>query len=80
LPVATTLPALAQDPDAIAIRFVAGYGAADAVPSELKSAILLMVGDLFRFPETAALTASSAIPMTPTVDRLITPFRRFLIS
>jgi uncharacterized phiE125 gp8 family phage protein len=79
LPVATALPALAQDPDAIAIDYVAGYGDAAAVPSELKSAILLMVGDLYRYRGTATLGQAMAIPMTPTVDRLITPFRRFLV-
>lgn len=79
-PVPSEMPALAQEPDAIAISYTAGYGGAAEVPAPLKAAILLMVGDLFRFPETAALTASSAIPMTPTVDRLIAPFRRVLVA
>jgi uncharacterized phiE125 gp8 family phage protein len=72
-----TLPTLSYVPDAVAVTFRAGYGeAADKLPPALKSAILLMTGDLYRFRDTVALSAASAVPMSTTVDRLIAPFRR----
>lgn len=75
-------PALDCAPDAISVEFIAGYGlASDAnwkalCPGALRSAILLMVGDLYRFTDSAALGPASAVPMSVTVDRLLFPFRR----
>ncbi|MGF7053982.1 putative phiE125 gp8 family phage protein [Bosea sp. OAE752] len=74
------LPGLAYAPDAVIVTFSAGYGeAADKLPPALKSAILLMVGDLYRFRDSVQIGASSAVPMSTTVDRLIAPFRRYQI-
>ncbi|PZU95619.1 MAG: hypothetical protein DI527_01010 [Chelatococcus sp.] len=80
------LPAPACAPDAIAITYRAGYSAdndaaaqAEAVPAALRSAILLMVGDLWRFTDGVALGAVSAVPMSTTVDRLLAPYRRFAL-
>lgn len=74
------LPALASAPDAVAITFSAGYGeAADKLPPALRAAILLMVGDLWRFRSTVQIGTASAVPMSTTVDRLIAPFRRLQI-
>lgn len=75
-------PALDNAPDAISVEFVAGYGKpGDAdwpkqMPGALRSAILLMVGDLYRFTDSAAIGQVSAVPMSVTVDRLLSPFRR----
>ena len=77
------LPALACAPDAVSIRYQAGYEPVDgqpaesAVPAAIRNAVLLMVGDLYRFRETVALSASSPILMSTTVDRLLAPFRRY---
>lgn len=42
-----TWPAFRFQPDAIRVRYVAGYGAATAVPQGIKHAILLLVGGWF---------------------------------
>lgn len=71
------LPALPCAPDAVSIVFRAGYGAeAKFLPSTLKSTILLMVGDLYRFRDSVQIGQAGAVPMSTTVDRLIAPFRR----
>lgn len=58
------------------IRYQAGYG---VVPFPIKSAILLMVGDMHRFRGTASdmNVSPSAIPMSVTVNSLLAPFRVF---
>ncbi len=76
------LPALASAPDALSVIYRAGYEDAEgnpAVPPALISAIKLMVGDLYRYPETVAQGAVSAVPMSTTVDRLVSPYRRYQI-
>lgn len=71
------LPWPGQEPDAIAITYRAGYGeTAEALPPPLRSAILLMVGDLYRYRATATLGAAMEVPMSMTVNSLISPFRR----
>lgn len=71
------LPALERAPDAVAVTYAAGYGdTAETVPAPIRQAILLMVGDMYRFPETVTLGASSAPPMSASVDRLLGPYRR----
>lgn len=70
-------PSVHDRPDAVAVTFVAGYGAAAAVPAPLRQAILLMVADLYENRETVVTgTIASAIPMSATVQRLIKPYRR----
>lgn len=74
------LPALHAAPDALTVSYRAGYEDADgnpAVPPAIISAILLMVGDLYKFPETVAQGTVSAVPMSTTVDQLLAPFRRY---
>lgn len=79
---AALLP-LVVAPDAVTVTYRAGYSADDAeveqrkaVPAAIRSAILLMVGDLYRFRSTATLGSASSVPMSATVDRLLAPFRR----
>lgn len=73
-------PALADILAPLAVRFTAGYGtAADDVPPALRQAILLIVGDLFRFRETAGGGTISALPVYATVSALLAPYRRVLL-
>lgn len=68
----------------VRVRYRAGYALdpdADPivpiVPAPIKAAILMMVGDLYRFRTTASdmnITAT-AIPMSTTVDALLQPYR-----
>lgn len=61
---------LRDDPEAVVITFVAGYGdAATDVPQEIKQAILLMVGHWYANREPVAATTMSKIPLT--VDSLL---------
>lgn len=70
------LPSPACEPDAVKIDYIAGYGEASAVPAPLRHAILMMVGDMYRFTESAAHGAMAGVPISATVDRLIAPYRR----
>lgn len=74
------LPVLECAPDAVTVTYEAGYGDPDKVPAPLRAAILMMVGDQYRFTETATLGAAAAVPMSVTVDRLVAPFRRLRVS
>lgn len=65
-------PTARCDIDAICITYIAGY---DAVPTSIKSAILLIVGDLHRFRDTVAPSQVTTIPMSPTVQNLLWPFQ-----
>ena len=77
------LPALASAPDALTVTYRAGYPLTGdtppkpTVPPALVSAILLMVGDLWRFRDSVQIGPSSPVPMSVTVDRLVSPFRRY---
>lgn len=72
------------DGETVRIRYRAGYAVdpdADPVepkvPEPIKQAILLMVGDMYRFTETASdmNVAPTSIPMSTTVENLLSPFR-----
>ncbi|CAD7335308.1 phage gp6-like head-tail connector protein [Sphingomonadales bacterium 56] len=78
-----TLPAHWGRPR-VRIRYRAGYTTdpdADpivpAVPAPIKAAILMMVGDLYRFRTTASdlSVTPTAIPMSANVDALLQPYR-----
>lgn len=62
----------AEDANAVRIDFQAGYGDAAAVPGPLKSAILLLLADLF---ENREAQAERALAENPAVQRLLLPFR-----
>jgi uncharacterized phiE125 gp8 family phage protein len=63
--------------EAVRVRYVAGY---ETVPFPIRAAILLMVGDLYRFRETSLdgrATGIAQVPMSTTVERLLGPYRVF---
>lgn len=73
------------DAETVRIQYRAGY-AIDAnadpvvpnVPEPIKQAILLMVGDMWHSRATIATgTVMQAVPMSATVDRLLSPFRLY---
>lgn len=58
----------------IAVRFVAGYGDAAAVPASIKAAMLLMIGHLYENREESVVGVSiAALPMG--AEALLAPFR-----
>lgn len=68
-------PGTATRPEAVFVTAVLGYGDAEDVPAPLKAAILLMVGDLYRFTETVTAGSVAEVPMSMTVSNLIAPYR-----
>jgi uncharacterized phiE125 gp8 family phage protein len=58
---------------AVRVEYTAGYA---AVPKPIVAAALLMIGDLYQNRETTALEAKvSAVPMSTTVEALLSPYR-----
>lgn len=70
----TLWPPTAPRPDAVRVTFVAGYGNAAAVPPDLVSAIVLLVGDLHEFRES--LAAGGSVAELPTMRNLLAGERR----
>lgn len=70
------LPSLACEPDALSVTYTAGYGRSEDVPAPIRHAILLMVGDMYRFTESAGSGQMASVPMSTTVERLLAPYRR----
>lgn len=75
-----TLPAVYDKPNAIRIRYVAGYGAAaatdggqSAVPAPIKAAVLLRLGELYEVRTESV--GGMMTPVSLTVQRLIAPYR-----
>lgn len=69
-----SLPSVYDREDAIRVTFVAGYGAASAVPAAIRAALLLMVGDLHENRESVVV--GQTVNETPAVKSLLAPFRR----
>jgi uncharacterized phiE125 gp8 family phage protein len=66
-----------REMNGLAIRFVAGYGAAgSAVPVQLRQAILLLVGHWYENREPVLTTGMMAAPLPLTVDALFRNWRR----
>lgn len=65
-----------SDADDIRIQYRAGY---ETVPAPIKAAVLLMVGDLYRFRETVESGQLAAVPMSTTVNSLLAPYRRWTV-
>lgn len=81
---AFALPTGLYESEAVSITYTAGYGAivedeANPVPGPIRSAILLMVGDLYRFRESAETGGAPAVEMSLTVERLLAPYRRHFV-
>jgi uncharacterized phiE125 gp8 family phage protein len=76
-------PSPASRREAVRIRYRAGYivgGTEEAplVPAQLqtiKAAIMLMVGDLYRFRDSVAVGTTTAVPMSTTVQNLLAPLQ-----
>lgn len=61
---------------AVRVRYVAGYGAASAVPGPIKAAMLLLIGHLFENREAVASGAGVASAELPLgVRALLAPYR-----
>lgn len=61
--------------EAVRVRYEAGYA---TIPAPIRAAILLMVGDLYRFRDSVAMGGTGGaveVPMTTTVSNLLWPFR-----
>lgn len=65
-------PAFASRREAIRVRYTAGY---PILPAPIRAAILLMVGDLHRYRETVMMVTGMKVPMSTTVENLLTSFR-----
>jgi len=74
LPYSVSWPSFTPYPvNPIVIEFICGYGLASAVPDGLKSAIKLIVGDLYEHREAQIETGSFQI--NKTVQNLMFPYR-----
>ena len=62
--------------NAVKIRFVAGYGAAAAVPDDLKAWLLLAIGTLYTYRETLAAGQVVELP-GGFWQSLLDPYRTF---
>lgn len=58
----------------VVVRFVAGFGAASAVPDDIKHAIKLLVGQMYQNREPEVVGASVA-PIQFAIDALLAPYR-----
>jgi len=66
-----TFPTVRRQPEAITVRFVAGY---DEVPWELKQAIMLLVGHMYEHREPI-VTGTIVAELPFAVEALISPYR-----
>lgn len=67
-------PSTRTIPDAVTVRFVAGYANAASVPAPIKAALLMMIGHLYEHRESVADKELSEVPMA--VQSLLMPYRR----
>ena len=65
-------PATREVPNAVTVTYVAGYGAASAVPDAIKAAIKLIVGDLFEHREART---EARLEDNPAVQHLLDTVR-----
>jgi len=67
-------PSIRSVRNAVEIRYVAGYGEAADVPQEIKQAMLMHIGHLYRHRESVVIgTISSEVPTA--TDSLLWPYR-----
>lgn len=70
-----TLPTLSTQPDRpVTVRAVVGYGSAPQVPDGIKSAIYLLLGDLYE-QRQETITGTIVQGTRFTVERLLGPYR-----
>lgn len=69
-------PASYPVPNAVRVRYVCGYASAAAVPSAIKSWLLLAVGTMFAQRETIAVGQPAALP-DRFWHRLLDPYRMY---
>lgn len=74
-----TYPQTRMVVNAVAVRFVCGYGAAAAVPAGIKQAMKLLIGHWYENREAVLTEARMTFPLpTPmAVDSLLWPFKAF---
>lgn len=67
-----------QGINGVRVRFVAGYGAAAAVPGPIKSALKLWLGDLYENRENTLIGIGTAVVEMPFAARaLLSPYRNW---
>lgn len=67
-------PTVRDQPYAVTVQYVAGYGDADDVPQPLKHAMLLLVGHYYESRE-ATLIGVNGLVLPMGVDALLAPYR-----
>jgi uncharacterized phiE125 gp8 family phage protein len=67
-------PIVSPASGAVLITYAAGY---TVLPPALRAALLLMIGDLYAARETFVLGSAAAVPMSTTVEALLSPLRVF---
>ncbi len=72
----TSWPATPAWPDSVTIDYQVGYDDPTKIPRPLRSAMMLIIGDLFENRESSVVGASYV--ETPAVERLLWPFKRVL--
>ena len=66
-------PSVRRDDESVRVTYTAGY---ETMPAPIRAAILLMVGDLYAFRETAIDDGRpGVIPMATPVANLLAPYR-----
>ncbi len=68
-------PVTRRQANAVTVRFVAGYGAAAAVPAGLKAAMKLLIGNWWLNREAGAIVRGSADILPYGVEALLWPFK-----
>jgi uncharacterized phiE125 gp8 family phage protein len=72
-------PSTTTRTNAVSVTFVCGSDAS-AVPAPIKQAILLMVGDIYAFRETAHVgSTASAVPTAVNLDGLVAKYRKITL-
>lgn len=67
-------PAVRGEPDDVVVQFVAGYGAASAVPQTFKSAMKVLLEDLYE--ERGSYVTGTIVAALPTAwERTLAPYR-----
>lgn len=73
----TCFPVTRCQPDAVRMRFIAGYGdEATDIPEPIRQAILMMIGHYYENRESVVI-GDSAIVMPMAVDTLLSPYRMY---